>query len=186
MKKLTLPDAGSILLSDPFLIDTNFKRSVILLCEHQVKGSVGFILNRPLNLNLKDAIPELAAFDAPLYYGGPVQTDTMHYIHNLGDKIPGSVEVSEGVFWGGDFEMVKELILEGKVLPENFRFFLGYSGWDQTQLKDEIKDKSWMVKKLKYKNVFQDDAKNLWKSILQGMGGKYALLSTYPEDPMLN
>lgn len=186
MKNLNLPDTGSILVSDPFLIDPNFKRSVILLCEHQGKGSVGFILNRPLNLNLKDAIPELEAFEAQLFYGGPVQTDTMHYVHNLGDKIPGSVEISEGVFWGGDFEQVKEMILSGEVEPNNFRFFLGYAGWDKTQLKDEIKEKSWVVKKLKYQNIFKDSPSDLWKSILKRMGGKYALLATYPEDPILN
>lgn len=186
MKKFTLPSAGSLLLSDPFLIDPNFKRSVVLLCEHQGNGSVGFILSRPLNLKLKDAIPEIEEFDAPLYYGGPVQTDTMHYIHNLGDQIPGSVMIADGVYWGGDFEQVKSMIANGEVSPENFRFFLGYTGWDKKQLNTELNENSWMVKRMDYSNIFQDKPEDLWKSILQGMGGKYKLISTYPEDPSLN
>lgn len=177
---------GLLLLADPFLADPNFKRTVILVSERQEKGFVGFILNRPLNLQLSDAIPEFKDLDAPLFYGGPVQTDTMHFFHTLGHQIDDSVEVIDGVFWGGDFNQVKELLLEEKVSPDKFKFYLGYSGWDKEQLVNELKSKTWVLSNGDFKHVFNDTPKELWKEILNEKGGKYSLFSSFPEDPLLN
>lgn len=177
---------GLVLLADPFLTDPNFKRTVILLSEIQDKGFVGFILNRRLNLNLGDAIPELQSVDSPLYYGGPVQTDTMHFFHKMGNKIKGSIEIVDGIFWGGDFDQVKEMLLDGSAEAEDFRFYLGYAGWDKEQLVKELKDKSWMLEKGTFSHVFAESNEGLWKYILNKKGGKYAIISGFPEDPLLN
>ena len=99
MDKLVIK-SGNILLSEPFLEDPNFRRTVIFLCEHHKEGTIGFILNKPLDIKISEAMPDLEGFNAPLFFGGPVQTDTMHFLHNLGDMIDDSVEITKGVYWG--------------------------------------------------------------------------------------
>lgn len=178
---------GRLLLAEPFLKDPNFKRSVILLCEHDEKeGSVGFILNNLADLMLDDVIEDLNNFPAELYIGGPVQNDTLHFLHNLGNKLKGSIEIAEGVYWGGNFEDVINMINKGEVTPDNFRFFLGYSGWSPNQLDEEMKENSWMVHPAKSAHVFKLDADELWKQVLQEMGPDYAMMVNFPEDPILN
>ena len=127
---------GQILLAEPFMIDPNFRRSVVLLCEHQSDGSIGFILNKPLKMNVSELIADFPDFESEVYFGGPVATDTIHYIHNVGGLLEESVEVNRGVFWGGDFSKLKFLISSQLVDPTNIRFFVGYSGWSGGQLHD--------------------------------------------------
>ena len=168
------------------MMDPNFKRAVVFLCEKQKSGTVGFILNRPMPLKLNEAIEDLGDFDAPLYFGGPVQTDTLHFIHNIGDRLEGSIEIVNGLYWGGNFEELRVMINAGEVSPENFRFFLGYSGWDLSQMKAEMKEKSWIVYPGTAQLVFHDHPETLWKDVLKEMGGDYALMINFPEDPTLN
>lgn len=115
-------DSGKILLADPFLLDPNFKRAVILLCEHQEEGSIGFIINKPINMNINDLVSDFPDFESEVYYGGPVATDTIHYIHNVGDLLDESVEISRGVYWGGEFDKLKFLISSELIKPQNIRF----------------------------------------------------------------
>ena len=184
--KSTIPSKGSLLLAEPFMHDPNFKRTVVFLCEKQTDGLVGFILNRPMPLMLNEAVEDLGDFDAPLYYGGPVQPDTLHFIHNIGNKLEGSIEIIPGLFWGGDFETLKVLIKKNEVAPEDFRFFLGYSGWDITQFDDEMEEKSWIVHQGTASHIFEFEPDNLWKDVLKEMGGQYAMMMNFPEDPSLN
>ena len=76
--------AGSLLISEPLQADSFFKRSVVLVSEHDLKGTLGFILNKLTDVKLNDAVEDFPAFDAPLYFGGPVDTDTLFYIHTVG------------------------------------------------------------------------------------------------------
>ena len=101
-QKLQLAHAGSLLISEPFLADSCFKRSVVLLSEHDKHGTLGFILNKPTDLKLNEAVEDFPEFNVPLYFGGPVDTETLFYIHTLGNKLEGSREIAAGVFWGGD------------------------------------------------------------------------------------
>ena len=121
--------SGVVLLAEPFMLDRYFRRSAILLCEHNEEGSIGFIMNRPLDLNIDGLIQDFPEFEAEVFYGGPVGNDTIHYIHNLGDLLEDSVKISSGVYWGGDFDKLKFLISSEMVQPHNIRFFMGYSGW---------------------------------------------------------
>ena len=113
MEKIVIK-SGNILLSEPFSEDPNFRRTVVLLCEHHKEGTIGFILNRPLEIDLSEAVPDLEGFRSKLYFGGPVQTDTMHFLHDLGDIIEDSVKVTENVYWGGNFEVAKSLIQQNE------------------------------------------------------------------------
>jgi putative transcriptional regulator len=94
---------GNLLISDPFLKDPNFLRSVIFLCEHQEEGTVGFIINKLHDEPLENYIEASANLSFPLYYGGPVATNTLHFIHQCPDLISEGLEINDGIFWGGDF-----------------------------------------------------------------------------------
>ena len=141
------PAAGILLISDPFLKDPNFMRTVVFLCEHQQQGSFGFVLNRKYENTIDQIVPELEGFKLPVYYGGPVQTDTLHFLHQYPAEIPGSVEVIKGVHWGGDFDMVLQMIKKNVIDENKIRFFIGYSGWGEGQLNEELTGKSWLTVK---------------------------------------
>ena len=85
-------------------------RTVVFLCEHQEQGSFGFVLNKNYEHSLDELVPDLAGLNLPVHYGGPVQMDTLHFLHQYPDKIPGGFEVIDGVYWGGEFETAVELL----------------------------------------------------------------------------
>ena len=186
LKVNNIVQCGKFLIAEPFLPDPYFKRAVVLISEHSEKGSVGFILNKPTDLPLNEAVQDFPYFDAPLFFGGPVQGDTLHYVHRLGDKLTGSREIVDGIYWGGDFEALKLLIDTKQVAPSEIRFFLGYSGWQSQQLDSEIKEKSWIVTPATPHFTFLAAPKKLWQDVLKSMGAEYAILSNFPEDPSLN
>lgn len=177
---------GRLLLSEPFMLDPNFKRSVVLICDHNESGTVGFILNKPVSVTLNEVLEDFPDFDVPLSLGGPVQTDSLHYLHRAGDQLEGSIEVLPGIFWGGDFQTL-QILIAGEVIGQNdVRFFLGYSGWDFGQLKNEIKEKSWISLRAKQNDIFRQPMENQWNEILERNGGEYKIIAHYPEDPQLN
>lgn len=181
------PTKGDLLISEPFLPDPNFERSVILLCEHNEDGSLGFVLNKPIELNLADVIEEVNDFEKVLHRGGPVQEDTLHFIHRVGDSLEGSQEIANGIYWGGNFEQLLSLINTKQLNPQDFIFFVGYSGWSPGQLENELEEDSWIVyKQASPDEIFSDNPAGLWRNVLSNMGGKYRMLSNYPIDPRLN
>ena len=117
--------------------------------------------------------------------GGPVDLNSLQYIHTLGDELPGSKEVLNGLYWGGDFDILKLRIEEGLVKPGQVKFFAGYSGWSAKQLSDEIDRDSWLVFEASLDYVMSED-EELWKHFLQDMGGEFKQMSQYPLDPRLN
>lgn len=180
------PENGRILISEPFMMDPSFKRTVVLLCDHQDEGSFGLILNRPLNMNLNEVLPELELHDFPLYYGGPVGKDTLHFIHAKEDMFEDALPISSGLAYGGDFERLKQLLEDKEFNNESIRFFVGYSGWSAGQLDLELKEKSWIVSKTEKEDVFDSKSSEMWESSLVNMGGSYQLMAKFPEDPSLN
>jgi len=181
------PAHGKFLLAEPFLEDPYFKRSVIYLVEHNDKGSIGFILNKPIDLKINNALVGFPDYKESLYLGGPVQRDQLYFLHRLGSHIENSIEIADGIYWGGDFDAVKEMIENKVIKPDEIRFFVGYSGWTTSQLEEEIKSKSWIVAPAKSEEVFNLDTKHLWSSVMKGLGGKeFAIMSNFPEDPNLN
>ena len=179
------PAPAKLILSSPFLDDLHFKRSVILLTEHNEQGSMGFILNRPTDLKLQDALDDFPSFDAPLYFGGPVQPEIMQFIHKI-PNLDESIEIKKGIFWGGNFDKLKFMIDIGQVQPSDIRFFIGYSGWAPLQLEQEIIRKSWIVSQASKKFIFTPDYQELWREVLQSMGGYYSRFTNIPEDPSFN
>lgn len=180
------PKAGRFLIANPHLNDPNFLRTVVFLCEKDSEGSVGFVMNRKTNNLIGDLIPELEAYEFPVYEGGPVGLDSVHFLHQYPDEIPGGKEVAEGVYWGGEFETLAELLASGKIEASKVRFFIGYSGWGAGQLDTEMEEKTWIVANATKSFLFAAEESELWKNVLKSMGGEYELLINAPIDPRLN
>lgn len=179
------PKAGALLIADPFLKDPNFLRTVVFLCEHREDGSFGFVLNRAYENTLDELLPGVQQ-QFPVFYGGPVQKDSIHFIHQYPVEIPGGTEVIDGVYWGGDFSRLVEMLKNGEIDERKIRFFIGYSGWSAGQLDDEIKEKTWLTADATRKLLFHPQAKEIWKESLRHLGGEYEMMINYPIDPQLN
>jgi putative transcriptional regulator len=134
---------GNILVATPFLDDPHFKRSLVLLTEHNENGAFGFILNRPTGVQLSEILNDIT-FEAEVFYGGPVGNESVYYVHTLGNLIPESVEFLPGLYWGGEFDQIRLMLNTGLAEPAAVRFFAGYSGWDSGQLEREMEDKAWI------------------------------------------
>jgi len=178
---------GQLLVAEPSIIgDISFNRSVILLAEHNKEGSVGFILNKPLKYTIKDLVPDIDA-NFKIYNGGPVEQDNLYFIHNVPELITNSIEISSGIFWGGDFELTRSLINEGKIKKDNVRFFLGYTGWETMQLENEMETNSWIIAENLYQNkIIGKSTTDFWKEKILELGGDYIIWSNAPENLLLN
>lgn len=180
------PTAGAMLIADPFLKDPNFLRTVIFLCDHNEKGSFGFVLNRQYENTLDELIPELEGFRFPVYYGGPVQQDTIHFLHQYPEEIPGGQEVAKGVYWGGQFDLLVDKMKEKKIEEKKVRFYLGYAGWGAGQLAKEMQEKTWLTLMAKKHLIFHSDYTAIWKEAILHMGDAYKLMVNFPLDPQYN
>ena len=180
------PKKGRLLIAEPSILnDNSFNRSIILLTEHTSQSSIGFIINKPLSFNVQDLIPEINCVFT-IYQGGPVEQDNLYFIHKAPHLISDSIEVDNGIYWGGNFESLKELLNDKKLKSSDIRFFLGYSGWDTDQLAEELKTDSWFVSKNDYPNILATDNTTIWKNKLLEKGGKYKIWANAPSDIQLN
>ena len=183
----TKPKKGDLLIAEPSIIgDVSFNRSIVLLTDYNAEGAIGFILNKPLNYTISDLIPELDA-SFKVYNGGPVEQDNLYFIHKIPDLIPGSIEISQGIYWGGDFKAITKLLADDKLTQSQIRFFLGYSGWSTSQLTQELKLNSWVITPNEHKNnIIGNTNNNLWKEKMLELGGSYKLWSNAPQNPSYN
>lgn len=178
------PVAGALLIANPFLKDPNFMRTVIFLCEHQEEGTFGFVLNKIYLKTLDELIPDMEEFKIPVYFGGPVQMETLHFLHKCPEI--GGQQVMKGIYWGGDFDLLLSMIRSSEVNLNNIRFFIGYSGWSDGQLEAEITDKSWLTVLASEKLLFPHNVEETWKNSLKHLGGEYEMMINFPIDPQLN
>ncbi len=179
------PLRGRVLVAEPFLQDTYFKRSLVLLTEYTPNGSIGFVLNKTLDVTINEVIEDFPVFNATVAIGGPVSTNTIHYLHVLGDIIPNSEHVFGNIYWGGDFETIKEMIAARVIFPSQIRFFLGYSGWQAGQLESELRQNSWLVTEVKSMDIMAQNT-SIWKNTMAKLGDKYKIWSDFPENPGFN
>lgn len=177
---------GKLLIAEPsILTDKSFNRSVIYLTEHSKEGSIGFILNKPTEFILSDLIPEIEC-DFTVFNGGPVEQENLYFIHKSPDLIPDSIQISRDMYWGGNFEALTSLLDEGLIKATEIRFFLGYSGWSHEQLKEELRESTWIVAENTIPNLFNIDSDDFWKNQLLEFGGEYQIWANAPENPSLN
>lgn len=185
---------GSLLVAAPLLDDPNFRRSVVLVVEHDhEEGTLGVVLNRPTEIPVERVLPpwgELVTGPSVVFQGGPVALDSALALA----RVPG---VDEPLGWraldGGlpDVSRVGLVDLDappGLIGPEvvQLRVFAGYAGWSAGQLKSEIEEGAWYVLPGESGDVFMDDPERLWQTVLRRQGGDLAFVSTFPDDPSLN
>ena len=181
------PRKGRILISDPFLGDDYFERSVVYLCEHNQEGSFGFVLNNLVEINLNDLNDQFPSITTKISTGGPVETESMFFIHTLGDQLNENLEISHGIFVGGDFKQLYLKIEEKHIQENEIRFFLGYSGWSKGQLESEIKENAWVVSEIDdCKEIMQIHETDTWKYFMSKLGSKYQFMTNFPIDPNEN
>lgn len=174
-------EIGHILLSEPFMADPNFKRSAVLVCDHGEDGTVGFVMNKPLDMSIDALISDFPEFNSEVFFGGPVQTDTIHYVHCKGDILEDSMKIVDGVYWGGNFEQLKTLISQELILAKDIRFFVGYSGWGQGQLQDEMRLGSWVTAEMDANYLFKSAPDSLWQQVMENKGDIYGVIAQMPE-----
>lgn len=176
--------SGNILIAEPFLSDGTFSRTVVLLCEHADNGTIGFVLNKQMPLSLTDLMPDL---DIPMLLceGGPVQPDTLHMLHRMPETL-GGLEVADGIYWGGSFDVLQDILKSGLSHLPDVRLLVGYSGWSAGQLDNELNEGSWYVSKATAQLVFDTDISNIWRSAVISLGPEYKHLLNLPPNPQLN
>ena len=105
---------GKILISEPYLGDATFERSVVLLCEHNDSGAFGFMLNKSTEFTVNAVLDEQLPFEHELYLGGPVAQDSLFFLLRQ-DKalLKDSIHIKDDLYWGGDFDHLKKLIQDG-------------------------------------------------------------------------
>lgn len=177
---------GRLLIAEPFMEDSYFQRTVVLLCAHDEEGSFGFILNKFVDMELSEIMDELPNLQNRIGMGGPVQNSNLYYIHAFGDKLTGSMKIGNGLYVGGDFDVLKSLLEAGSIDKSLIRFFVGYSGWDGAQLLDELKSESWYVSEVGNLPLFETKDIDLWAMAFKKKGGEFAKLAHFPNDPSLN
>lgn len=177
---------GTLLIAEPFMKDPNFQRSVVLLCEHESTGSFGISINRLTKDLLGDFIPDCENLACPVFDGGPVGKDNMHFLHTLPDLIEGGKKLIDGIYWGGDFQAAVDALHQKQILNDEIRFYLGYAGWEEKQLNDEMDEKSWLTIKAKPSIVFHKNPSQIWKESIKQLGKAFHPVANYPLDPSYN
>jgi len=182
-----VPAKGKLLISEPFMFDFNFKRTVILIAQHSSsEGTTGFVLNRKSEYLISDVYPEFCEPSLPVFIGGPVGKEFLFFIHRLGDQIEDTQHIVNDLYWGGNLEQINELLKNKSITPNDIRFFIGYSGWSEGQLEYELEEHSWIVAKMKGKIDLTVHDEIFWKKAMAGIGKHFKVMANFPEDPSKN
>lgn len=181
------PTSSCLLLSDPFLDEDFFRRSVILLCEHSSEGSFGFVLNNLLDIDLHEIDQDFPNIKAVISVGGPVETESLFYIHSFGSLVSESTPINDELSIGGNFEQIKSLLNENEKNRLKIRFFLGYSGWDKLQLAREMNENSWIVAtNISNEEILAIPKKDFWQMCIEKQGDRFKTISKFPINPIDN
>ena len=175
---------GQLLIASPTLVEPTFRRTVVLIGEHNEEGALGVVLNRPAAASVEEAAPPLAGLAREgerLFVGGPVQPQ-------------GAVVLAQFEYPDAAGLLVFDSIgfLIGDVDPDELvgvrraRVFAGYAGWGGGQLETEIEMSAWMLEPALPEDVFAQDPETLWNSVLRRKGGRFAMLALMPLDPSSN
>ena len=180
-------EKGKILLSEPYMSDGPFSRAVVLITDYsEESGAIGFILNKPVSVDVCGLIDDFPKIESEVFYGGPVAQETLHFIHDAGNLLVESTKIGDGVFWNGEFEKLKFLVNSKLILSQNIRFYLGYSGWSPGQLEDELACGTWVVAEMDRNYIFKSPSKGLWKQVLKNKGDRYSVIAEMPDVHILN
>jgi putative transcriptional regulator len=177
-------ETGSFLMAHPLLEDDHFSRSIVLVTQGSSDTYLGLIVNKLSDYTLNQALqgdwPEW-----PLYLGGPVSTDSLYYLHRRPDLILNSELVRPGIYFGGDFDSLREAIDSEWLQPDDIKFMAGYSGWAEGQLESELEEGSWVS----VNDAVQSDwwyADDAYRTLAQRWPDELKLWLNSPEVPYWN
>ena len=174
---------GTILISKPFMEDKRFEKTIILIVEHNHNETIGFIINKKSNFDLKEIYPLLSGYKIVLKRGGPVAVDNLFFIHKHPDIVNNCTKIKDGFFWGGDLEDIIKGLNNNEININDISFFIGYAGWEKDQLNKEIKDGSWIVQNFHLSIL---EKTHNWSDLLIGINKEYKVWATAPTDFYLN
>ena len=177
---------GDVLVSEPFLNDFYFRRSAILIVDHNDEGSFGVVINKRLNVPFNDIIMGFPKFDADFYLGGPVDTDRVFFIHTIGEMIPDSHKIMSGLYWSGNINALKAMIKNDLIKSHEVRFYVGYAGWDGGQIRKELEANIWIVGKFSTKEILHTMPGKMWSTFVNKLGNRYILWNKFPVNPSDN
>lgn len=182
---------GVVLLAEPFLKESYFFKSAVLLIEHDPFGSMGLVLNKRTSLTLNQLYPAIEKTDLPpipIFCGGPVDHRRLFFLHKFGEQIPFSKYIGFGIYIGGDFDaLLYTLKRSDSNIYENVLFCLGYSGWDAGQLQQETDESTWVITepdKIDFLICHQED--EFWRHSIRNLDISYRRWLSYPHLPDLN
>lgn len=180
-------EPGTLLIAAPNLLDPNFRRTVVLICDHSPASTMGLVLNRPLDVPVSRIFPDLENVgDVGLVHcGGPVETQRMLVI-GRSETTEGPPEIFEDVSLVADLDDALQEIRDSPSRARDYRFFLGYAGWGAGQLDDELAEEAWIVRPATAPLLFSTPPGQVWSQSLREMGGLYALFAEMPLDPTMN
>jgi putative transcriptional regulator len=176
---------GQLLLASPALADPNFARTVVLVGAHDEDGAMGVVLNRPSNVTVADAVPQLedsVGSSEPIFVGGPVQPGAIVLVAEFEDPADAGLLVMGRIGFpssNADLDELAGATCRGRV-------FAGYAGWGAEQLDAEVSDGDWIAQAALPEDVFTDAPEDLWSGVLRRKGGSYALIARMPVDPSVN
>ncbi|HAK12669.1 MAG TPA: YqgE/AlgH family protein [Chitinophagaceae bacterium] len=153
---------GTLLASHPQLTDPNFISAIILICEHNANGSFGLRINKPINFQLQDLVEDAQDIHFQVFDGGPVEPTAVHFIHRRPDCVPEGRQISNNLFWGGNFVRALKEIRNGNLSEKDIRFFVGYCGWDTNELEAECEEQSWLLHQASTDWIFACNSMNDW------------------------
>jgi len=179
--------APCLLVASPELIDPNFRKTVILLCQHSLEGSLGFIVNRPLEIELGRLLEDTEGLEHlardPVYMGGPVHVNSGTILYKGNNHDDDSVEIAQNFYMTGSLERLKSI--HEPTMPRPYRFLLGYAGWGGGQLDWEIRQHSWLVSTMDVEFILTTPANEIWDRTMNRMGIDACHLIT-PETSLIN
>lgn len=175
---------GQLLVASPALLDPNFRRAVVLITEHTEDGAAGLVLNRPLEAEVSDVVPQLEDLvddGDHVWMGGPVQQNAVLVLGEFLDPTDAAVPL----FGSLGFPSLDE---PDDVVPltTRRRVFAGYAGWGSGQLEDELAREDWILEAAHNDDAFTEAPDELWADVLRRKGGIYELVARMPEDPSVN
>jgi len=178
---------GTLLAAWPDLRDPNFMHSVVVICQHSPESAYGLITNRLSGHGIQDLFPEhpmLGALDFPVHLGGPVDHDTLQFLHRVPDQVPGGVSLDGRLWLGGELEALGRYLSEvdRDEAQRHVRLFLGYSGWAAGQLESELSTGSWIPAAPSFDAVFGDPGEETWRSVVRSIGDEGSELENEPPD----
>jgi putative transcriptional regulator len=190
MARVLRVEAGTLLAAFPDMLDPNFMHSVVLMCQHDAQGAHGVVVNRRTELTAGELFPDhptLGGSAFPVHLGGPVEQNSLQFVHVVPERIPGGLSIDGRLWLGGELDALGQYLADepGRA-PSAVRLFLGYSGWTRGQLEGELGTGSWLPAPPSLEAVFGEGGESVWRRVVRSIGEGGTGLQSQPPDVSWN